>query len=87
MPCIICTFLTAFRVLVTAPTNTLYMLLPGWQPKRPATEADDEVGEADVIEAVDEADEAEVADENSVIAPGCLRSVVRWFLLEPVMSV
>ena len=66
------------------PTNTLYMLQLWYRPKKPATEASNEVDEPDVV---DEADEAEVADENSVIAPGCLRSVVRWFLLEPVMSV
>ena len=60
--------LTAFRVLITAPTNTLYMLQLWYRPKEPATEIDeadeldvvDEVVKADVVE---EADEAEKADE------------------------
>ena len=59
--------LTAFCILITAPTNTLYMLQLWYRPKEPATEIDeadeldvDEVVKADVVE---EADEAEKADE------------------------
>ena len=73
MPCIIWTFLTAFRVLVSAPTNTLYMTQRWYWPKKPGTEAEDEaVVEADGANAVDEADEddvvaeAEAADEQSL---------------------
>ena len=72
MPCIIWTFLTAFRVLVTAPTNTLYMTQRWYWPKKPGTEAEDEaVVEADGANAVDEADGANAvdeADEDDVVA-------------------
>ena len=80
MPRIICTFLTAFCVLATAATNTLYMLQPWWQPWKPATEIDDEVDEADVVEVVNQADEVDIVDEADGVAPGYLRSVVRWSL-------
>ena len=65
MPCVICTFLTTFGVLVTAPTNTLYAstMIVSYEGTQ---EDDDKADETSVVDYTVEAkvgDKAEAADD------------------------